>query len=257
MIKLIDSHAHLDLPEFANDLPEVIRRAQETGVENIITIGIGLRESRAAIAIAEAHAFIYAAIGIHPHHAVSLDAAALDFLEQQAGHQKVVALGEMGLDFFRNHSPRADQVRAFRAQLDLAKSLKLPVVIHDRDAHDETLAVLEEKRSGLEGGVIHCFSGDEKMAFKCMDMGFYISVPGTVTFKNARKQHAVVKKIPMNKLLIETDCPFLAPVPFRGQRNEPAYVKQVAEAVARIKNVSLEAVAAATAANTKTLFSLP
>lgn len=255
-MKLIDSHAHLDLPEFKNDLPAVIQRAKENGIENIVTIGIGICENRAAIKIAEAHSFIYAAIGIHPHHASSLDLAALDFLEQHAKHKKVVALGEMGLDFFRNHSSQDDQIRAFRAQLDLAKSLKLPVVVHDRDAHDETLEILVEEKNGLVGGVIHCFSGDVKMAFKCMDMGFYISIPGTVTFKNARIQHAVVEKIPLDRLLIETDCPFLAPVPYRGKRNEPVYVRQVAETIARIKNVSCEAVASATVTNSKALFSL-
>jgi TatD DNase family protein len=255
-MKFIDSHAHLDLSEFKEDMPDVIRRAEENGIENIITIGIGIKESKEALKIAEAYPFIYASIGIHPHNAKSLDLKALDFLEENAKNKKVVALGEMGLDFFRNHSPREDQIRAFRAQLDLAKSLKLPVIIHDRDAHDETLSILKEERVGLTGGVIHCFSGDVKMAFSCIDMGFYISIPGTVTFKNAKKQIEVVRKIPIEKILIETDCPFLAPVPYRGKRNEPLYVKYVAEDIAKIKNMPVEEVARITVLNTKELFSL-
>jgi len=162
----------------------------------------------------------------------------------------------MGLDFFRNHSSREDQIRAFRAQLDLAKSVNLPVIIHDRDAHDETLSILEEEKAGLTGGVIHCFSGDAEMALKCIDLGFYISIPGTVTFKNAKKQIEVIRKIPIEKTLIETDCPFLAPVPYRGKRNEPLYVKYVAEEIAKIKNMQLEDVARITVLNTKELFSL-
>ena len=255
-MKFIDSHAHLDLTEFEKDRADVIKRAKENGIENIITIGIGIKESKAAIKIAEAYPFIYASIGIHPHNAGSFDLKTLDFLEENAKNKKVVALGEMGLDFFRNHSSREDQIRAFRAQLDLAKSVKLPVVIHDRDAHAETLSMLEEEKQGLNGGVIHCFSGDAEMAFKCIDMGFYISIPGTVTFKNAKTQHEAVKKIPIEKLMIETDCPFLAPVPYRGKRNEPLYVTHVAEAISRIKNIPVEEVARITTANSKKLFSL-
>jgi len=255
-MKLIDSHAHLDLSEFKKDMPDVICRAKEGGIENIITIGIGIQECRSAIKIAEEYPDVYAAIGIHPHNAKLLDLKTLDFLEDNAKNNKVVALGEMGLDFFRNHSSREDQIRAFRAQLDLAKGVNLPVIIHDRDAHEETLSILEEEKTGLAGGVIHCFSGDLEMAFKCIDMGFYISIPGTVTFKNAKKQQEVVRELPIEKLLIETDCPFLAPVPYRGKRNEPLYVTHVAEAIARIKNLSVEEVARITVLNTKELFSL-
>jgi len=255
-MKFIDSHAHLDLSEFKKDMPNVIQRAKEGGIENIITIGIGIQECKAAMKIAEAYPSIYAAIGIHPHNAKSLDLKILDFLEDNANNKKVVALGEMGLDFFRNHSCRDDQIRSFRAQLDLAKSVNLPVIIHDRDAHEETLSILEEEKAGLTGGVIHCFSGDAEMALKCIDMGFYISIPGTVTFKNAKKQQSVVREIPIEKLLIETDCPFLAPVPYRGKRNEPLYVTHVAAAIAGIKNMPVEEVARITVLNTKELFVL-
>jgi TatD DNase family protein len=255
-MNFIDSHAHLDLPEFKKDIYDVICRAKESGIENIITIGIGVQECKTAMRIAENYPSVYAAIGIHPHNAKSLDLKTLDFLENNVKTKKVVALGEMGLDFFRNHSSKEDQIRAFRAQLDLAKSVKLPVIIHDRDAHDETLSILKEEKAGLIGGVIHCFSGDAEMAFKCIDMGFYISIPGTVTFKNSKEQIEVARKIPIEKILIETDSPFLSPVPYRGKRNEPLYVKYVAEEIAKIKNIQLEDVARTTVANTKKLFSL-
>ncbi len=252
---LIDTHAHLDLPEFKPDLEAVIERACANGVERIITIGIGLKECRRAIEIARAHSFIHAAIGIHPHNASGLDLAALDFLEKHARDTRVVALGEMGLDFFRNRSPRDDQVRAFRSQLDLAESLKLPVIIHDRDAHAETLEILREEKPSF-GGVLHCFSGDTAMARDCIDLGFMISIPGTITFKNAATLHAVVRDVSLEHLLIETDCPFLTPMPHRGKRNEPAYVRFVAEKVAELKNTSVEEVIKRTGENACRLFNL-
>ena len=162
------------------------------------------------------------------------------------GTKSVVALGEMGLDFFKNWSPRPDQIRCFHDQLTLARELKLPVIIHDRDAHEETLQILREERAWEVGGVIHCFSGDFKMAAACIDMGFFISIPGTITFKNATSLQEVVNKIPLESILIETDAPFLAPVPFRGKRNEPAYVRYVAEKIAEIKKLPLETVASVT-----------
>jgi TatD DNase family protein len=250
----IDSHAHLDLPEFTHDRDAVIARAQAAGIENIITIGIGIRECESALQIAQTRPFIYAALGMHPHNAKRLDLQALDFIEKNARHPKVVGIGEMGLDFYRNRSSREDQIRCFRAQLDLAKSLKLPVIIHDREAHGETLAILREEHGGAHGGVLHCFSGDARMAFACIDMGFYISIPGTVTFKNAQTLHEVVRAVPLEHMLIETDCPFLTPIPFRGKRNEPAHVRLVAEKIAEIKRVAVEEVGRVTTRNTKKLF---
>jgi TatD DNase family protein len=252
---LIDTHAHLDLDDFDADRDAVISRARAAGVERVITIGIGPEECRRAIEIAEAHPFIYAAIGMHPHNAAMLGLAALDFLEQHARNPRVVALGEMGLDFFRNRSPRGDQIRAFRAQLDLAAALKLPVVIHDRDAHAETLQILREEKPPC-GGVLHCFSGDTAMARSCIDLGFMISIPGTVTFKNAAMLHSVVVDTGLEHLLIETDCPFLTPAPHRGKRNEPAYARFVAEKIAELKKASIEDVIACTGANACRLFSL-
>jgi len=256
IMTLIDSHAHLDLSEFNGDRDSVIKRAHEQGIQRIITIGIGVRECKKALQISENNPHVYAALGIHPHNAKTLDLAALDFLEKHGKNQKVVALGEMGLDFFRNLSPRQEQERCFRAQLDLAKSMNLPVIIHDRDAHDETRAIVREEKGGETGGVIHCFSGDVALAFAFIDMGFYIGIPGTVTFKNAPGIQDVATKVPLESLLIETDCPFLAPAPHRGKRNEPCYVRLVAEKIAQLKKTSVEEVARSTTRNAEKLFGL-
>jgi TatD DNase family protein len=255
-MSLIDSHAHLDLPEFKHDLDAVIQRACDNGVESIITVGIGIHECRQALKLAEQYPFVYATLGIHPHNATDLDSASLDFLEKNASHAKVVALGEMGLDYYRNLSPQDAQRRCFSAQLGLARSLKLPVVIHDRDAHDETLEILRQEKAHEMGGVLHCFSGDVAMAFACIDMGFFISIPGTVTFKSARVIQDVVRSVPLKHLLIETDCPFLTPVPHRGKRNEPAHVRLVAEKIAEIKQLHFDEVARATAENACKVFRL-
>jgi TatD DNase family protein len=253
---LIDTHAHLDMPEFDRDRNEVVKRAQEGGIEYIVTVGIDLDSCRSALKLAEQFDSVYAIVGIHPHNAKDVDAKSYDILREYARHAKVRALGEMGLDFFRNHSPREVQLRRFREQVALAREVKLPVVIHDRDAHRETLDILKEEKAAEVGGVIHCFSGDYAMASACMDMGFYISIPGTVTFNKAQTLQEVVRRIPLERILIETDCPFLAPVPFRGKRNEPAYVQYVARAIADIKKLSFETVAEVTSENTRLLFGI-
>ncbi len=254
---LIDTHAHLDMPEFDGDRNEVVKRAQDGGVDYIITVGIDLESCKSAMQLAEEFEFVYAIVGIHPHNAKDVDATSYDLLRACARHDKVRALGEMGLDFFRNHSPREVQLTRFREQVALAREVHLPVVIHDRDAHRETLAILKEEKAVDVGGVIHCFSGDYAMASVCMDMGFYISIPGTVTFNKAQTLQEVVRRIPLERVLIETDCPFLAPAPFRGKRNEPAYVQYVARAIGEIKKVGFETVAAVTSANARSLFSIP
>ncbi len=253
---LIDTHAHLDMPEFDKDRNEVIKRAQAGGVDYILTVGIDPESCRLAVQLAEKFAGIYAIVGIHPHNAKDVDAVSYDLLRTCARHDKVRALGEVGLDFFRNHSPREVQLRRFREQVALAREVKLPVVIHDRDAHRETLDILKEEKASEVGGVIHCFSGDYQMASACMDMGFYISVPGTVTFTKAQTLQEVVRRIPLERILIETDCPFLAPVPFRGKRNEPAFVQYVARAIADIKKVDFETVAEVTSRNACSVFSV-
>jgi TatD DNase family protein len=250
----IDSHAHLEMSDYDHDRDEMIKRALDQGIEKIVTIGIDKKECAQAIELAATYPFIYVALGLHPHNAKKSDNNLFDFIKANVQHKSVVALGEMGLDFFKNWSPRNDQIRCFHDQLALARELKLPAIIHDRDAHEETLRILREERAWESGGVIHCFSGDFKMAAACIDMGFFISIPGTITFKNATSLQEVVNKIPLENILIETDAPFLTPVPFRGKRNEPSYVRYVAEKIAEIKKVPLETVASVTTHNSRLLF---
>ena len=254
---LIDSHAHLDMPEFDKDRNEVIQRAHDCGIEYIITVGIDVDSCRHAIRLAEEFESVYAIVGIHPHNVKDIDGGTYDILRKLTQHEKVCALGEMGLDFFRNHSPRDIQLTRFREQIALAKELELPMVVHDRNAHRETLAILKEEKAFEVGGVIHCFSGDYEMASKCFDMGFYLSIPGTITFRKATSLQELVRKLPLGRILIETDAPFLAPDPFRGKRNEPSYVQYVADKIAKIKKLDFEEVTAATSRNAKTLFKIP
>jgi TatD DNase family protein len=249
---LIDSHAHLEMKEFDHDRDEVIGRAGRAGVDYIVTVGTNLDLSRKAVALAGHHENIYATIGIHPHDAGKIGNNTYDELKKLAGGKKIVAYGEIGLDFFRNITPQKQQIERFSEQLQLAKELHLPVIIHDRDAHDQSLEMV--KASGIRQGVFHCFSGDYAMARKCLDLGFYLSVPGVVTFDKAITIQNVVRQVPLSSLLLETDCPYLTPVPYRGKRNEPAYIVRTAKKVAEIKGLPWEEVAAIAARNTLSLF---
>ena len=253
---LIDSHAHLEMPEFEGDLEEVIQRAKASGVEYIFTVGTEKKDWGRAIEIAHSHPPIYAILGVHPHNAKEIDDQTYPTLRKLCREEKVKAYGEIGLDFYRDHSPRDVQLKRFREQIWLAKELGLPIVVHDREAHRETVEVLNSEKAEECGGIIHCFSGDERMAKECIDMGFYISVPGSITFKNAAGFQEVVKRLPLQSLLLETDAPFLAPVPFRGKRNEPGYVRYTAQKVAEIKKVSVKEVAEVTAENALRVFRL-
>jgi TatD DNase family protein len=253
---LIDSHAHIDMSEFNNDLDEVIKRADEQGVKAIIDVGIDEASSKAAVALAEKYEQVYAAVGIHPHDAESATETTFKVLESLAYHPKVVAIGEMGLDYYRNLSPRLVQQKVFRQQIELAKKFRKPIIVHDRDAHADTMKILKEQRAVEVGGVLHCFSGSWEMAKECLKMGFYISFAGPVTFSNARKLHEVAKKVPLDRILVETDCPFLTPVPFRGKRNEPSYVVKTAEKIAQLKGISFEELAKHTTENAMRLFNL-
>ncbi len=253
---LIDSHAHLEMPEFKKDLDEVLQRAKDSGIEYIFTVGTEKRDWKRALEIAQTHASVYAILGVHPHNAKEIDDGTYPILKQLCQNEKVKAYGEIGLDFFRNHSPRDVQLKRFREQIALAKELKLPIVIHDREAHRETLEILKSEKAWENGGVIHCFSGDERMAKACIEMGFYISIPGSITYKTAGPFHEIVKRLPLESLLVETDAPFLTPVPFRGKRNEPSFVRYTAEKVAQIKGVSFEKVAHATTENARRVFRL-
>ena len=253
---LIDSHAHLEMPEFKKDLEAIIQRAKESGVEYIFTVGTERRDWKRAVEIAESHPSIFAILGVHPHNAKEIDGQTYPMLRELCRNEKVKAYGEIGLDFFRNLSPRDLQLERFREQIGLAKELGLPVVIHDREAHQETLEILKSEGAKDCGGIIHCFSGDYEMARACMDMGFYISIPGSITFKNAGQFREVVKRIPLESLLVETDAPFLTPEPFRGKRNEPSYVRYTAQRVAEVKNISFEKVAEVTTENALRVYKL-
>jgi TatD DNase family protein len=253
---LIDSHAHLQFEEYAAELDDVLARAQEAGVEAIINVGTDLASSRAAIALAERYPQLYATVGLHPHEAATFTSDVGKTLADLAHHPKVVAIGETGLDYYYQHSPRDAQQAAFRTQLELAQALNLPVVVHSRDAKEDTLRMLAET-TPERTGVLHCFTGDLEMAERAIAMGFYISFSGIVTFKNAGPLREVAKTLPLESLLIETDCPFLTPTPYRGQRNEPAFVCRVAEQLAEVKpSMTVEMVRSTTRRNTNVLFSL-
>jgi TatD DNase family protein len=252
---LIDTHAHLDMEEFEKDRQAVLARALEGGVGQIITVGTDWPSSRKAVEIAEKNDFIHAAVGYHPHNAKEVDAQALRNLAELTRSPKVVAWGEIGLDFFRCLSPPQRQIEIFQKQLHMAANFGLPVIIHDRDAHERLIIMLRENRLP-SGGVIHCFSGDYEMAGRFMDLGFYISIPGTVTYKKALHVQEVAAKIPMERLMVETDAPFLSPAPYRGRRNEPAFVKHTALEIARLRCMDFQALADATSRNAITLFKL-
>lgn len=253
---LIDTHAHLEMREFNDDREDVIKRAREAGVEYIVTIGTTIESSRDAVLLADKYDFIYAAIGIHPHEVRDILHPAYEIIRHFAQHKKVVAYGEIGLDYHYEHSSRTDQKRKFRDMLHEARELELPVIIHDRDAHEDTMQILSEEWSPDLGGVMHCFSGDAAMAERLIEMGFSLSIAGPVTFPKAEALREVVRQIPIEHLLIETDSPYLAPQPVRGKRNEPAFVRHTAEAIAKIKGLSFDDVARITSFNAMQLFGI-
>ncbi len=262
---LVDSHAHLDDRKFDTDRAEVLERAFASDVRTIITVGTDLDSSRAALSLAcqqseepglRARPRVLASVGVHPHDASTVNSDTLIELEHLARQASVVAVGEIGLDFYRNLSPPATQKHAFIEQLELARRVGKPVVIHDRDAHSDLLAILRTVGSEWRG-VLHCFSGDEEMARDAMQMGFYLSFAGPVTFDNARRLQAVARFVPLDRMLIETDCPYLSPSPNRGQRNEPSFVRLVAAKIAELKGVDGNLVAELTTANAARLFGLP
>jgi TatD DNase family protein len=251
---LVDTHAHLDMAELAGDLEGVLGRARDAGVSRIVTIGTDEASSRAAVSLAAGREPVFCAVGLHPHEASRWSAGLAAELLSLAASPKVVAWGEVGLDFYRMHSPRPAQERAFREQIGLAAQRGLPLIVHVRDAHEEALAILAQE--GASRGVFHCFSGNERLAERVLELGFYISLAGPLTFKNASKPVRVAERVPLGRLLVETDCPYLAPVPHRGRRNEPAYLVHTAARLAEIKGVEVAEVARATTRNAKNLFGL-
>ena len=254
---LIDTHAHLDMKDYNDDLDEVIERALDRGINYIISVGIDYSSSVKALELAGRYDFIYSTIGCHPHNADNTDFDKLRDLGKLASESKVVAWGEIGLDFFRNRSKPEKQIEIFEQQLWMAYEYDLPVIIHDRDAHSELFDILKKNKDLNDKGVIHCFSGDFELAMAFIDMGYYISIPGTVTYKNANKIKDVAARIPIERILVETDAPFLAPVPKRGKRNEPSFVAYTAREIARLRGMDFDEFAKHTFENAKALFNIP
>ncbi|MBI4789355.1 MAG: TatD family hydrolase [Chloroflexi bacterium] len=249
---LVDAHCHLDDEQFGDDLDAVVARAVDAGVVAIVTAGGDVASSQVAVALAEKYEQVYAAVGIHPHHAASFGETALKEIRALAQHRKVVAIGEIGLDFhYADGAPREVQERNLIAHLDLAEELGKPVVIHDRDAHRAVMDILRQ-RNGKPRGMLHCFSGDLEMARQAIDLGYLISFAGNVTFSNARQLQAIARAITLDRILIETDAPYLSPK--RGRRNEPANVAEVAAKIAELMGVEESVVATTTAQNSKRLF---
>ncbi len=251
---LIDTHAHLDLME--DGAAAAVAAATAAGVSTIITIGIDLASSTRAVELASEFPEVYAAVGMHPHEGSVVNDGVMGRLRELAAHSKVVAIGETGLDFYRNRSPHADQERAFRSHIELARELALPLIVHDREAHEQTLALLRDAALPDGAVVLHCFSGDLAMAQACLALGCYISIAGPVTFRNARQLQEVVAELPLSRLLLETDSPFLAPHPQRGKPNAPAMLPLIAAAIADLHSISPASVATATSANAQRVFGL-
>jgi len=258
-MELVDSHAHLEFPAYDQDRGEVLLRARQAGLVGLLAIGSAAGPDRLDVALpfAEQHSWIHATIGVHPHESAKVCDEHYGQMDRLAHHPRVIAWGEIGLDYFRNYAPRDVQQRVFRRQLEQARAAGLPVVIHCRDAWDDCLRILDEdwRSTGL-GGIFHCFSGTLEVAQRGRGMGFMISFAGNLTYKSAEALRGVVKRLPLESLLIETDAPFLPPEGFRGQRNEPAYVAEVARTVANVRDLPVAEVAAATTANFRRLFGL-
>ena len=257
---LIDTHTHLDDARYNDDRDAMIARAREAGVGAFVTIGCDLSTSRAAVALADQYSFIYASIGVHPHEVKHIGDCWYDDFRRLARNKNVVAYGEIGLDYHYNHSSPKDQRDRFREQIQLARELKLPVIIHTREAQEDTITILKEEKASDVGGVFHCFSGDAWLAKDALDLGFYLSFSGILTFQNATMLREIAKNTPLDRVLIETDCPYLTPVPHRGKRNEPAYVSYVAQQLAEIhggtNSLSAARIGELTSANAKRLFKI-
>jgi TatD DNase family protein len=253
---LTDTHTHLNAQQFDEDRHDVIERAKQSGISRIINVGFNRETIPSSIELAEKYDFIYSTVGWHPTDAIDYKPDDLEWIEQLCSHPKVVAIGEIGLDYYWDTSPKDVQDRVFREQIRLARKVGKPIVIHNRDAHADVVRILQEERAAEVGGVMHCYSGSWETAKQCLDMNFYISFGGPITYKNAKQPKEVLAQVPVDRLLIETDAPYLTPHPFRGKRNETGYVRLVAEAAAEIKGVSLEEIAAITTHNASKCFGI-
>ena len=255
MLKIFDSHAHYDDESFDEDREAVIEELKENGIIGVLNCGASLKGARDSAALADKYDFFYAEVGIHPEHANEFNEHTIEELKELTKNYKVRAIGEIGLDYYYEENPtREVQKSTFRAQMKLALELSLPVVIHDRDAHEDTLDILKEFPQVK--GVLHCFAGSVEFARECIKLGYYIGFTGVVTFKNAKKIVEVAKEVPMDRMLVETDCPYMAPAPFRGKRNRSDYIKYIIEKIAEIKQVSEEEISQVTISNTKKLLGL-
>ena len=253
MTKLIDSHCHLDFEGLSNRLPEVLSAMDANGIAGCMTIGVTLEEAPQVLAIAQAYPQVFASVGVHPEYADHQEPD-VDTLCALASHDKVLAIGETGLDYHWHKDQPEWQRERFRVHIRAARALKKPLVIHTREASEDTLSILREEGASEVGGILHCFTESVAVAQVGIDLGFYISLSGIASFKKAAQVHDVARTIPLDRLLVETDAPYLAPVPYRGKPNEPAYVRHVAEAIADLRQISLEEVAAATSRNFLKLF---
>ncbi|TGE34057.1 TatD family hydrolase [Desulfosporosinus sp. Sb-LF] len=250
-----DTHAHLDDPDYTEDFQEVITRIKSSGISRVTNVGYDISSSERSVKLAADYDFIYAAIGVHPHNAEGVTAQTWDKLIQLAKQPKVLAWGEIGLDYYRDLSPRSIQKEVFIHQINLANEVGLPIVIHNRDAHQDVLEIVKDHPPKF-GGVFHCYSGSREMASILLNQGFYLSFAGPVTYKNARHTVEVAEHIPLDRILVETDSPYLTPEPRRGKRNEPTYVREVVKKIAEIRSVSFDEVASQTMRNAETVFKL-
>lgn len=254
-MKIFDAHAHYDDEQFNEDRQSIIKELNENGIEGVLNCGASLEGSRASVELANKYDFFYAAVGIHPEYADKLKEETINELRQLASSNKVKAIGEIGLDYYYEENPEREiQKKAFIMQMELARELKLPVIIHDRDAHKDTLDIISQFPEVV--GEIHCFSGSVEFARECLKLGYYIGFTGVVTFKNAKKVIEVVKEVPVDRILVETDCPYMSPVPFRGKRNRSEYVAHIINEIAEIKGMESEELSVRTSSNIKKLLNI-
>ncbi len=254
--KFIDTHAHLDFKDYETNLDKVVQEIIDAGVEKIIVPGVTISDIDRVINIIEKYDIFYGAVGLHPSEAKSWEDGTYELFKEYTQHPKVIAIGEVGLDYYWDKSFVEQQQFVFKEQIRLAKETQLPLIVHDRDAHADTINILRETIAGELGVIMHCFSGSAEFAMECVKEGFYIALGGPVTFKNAKKPKEVAKSVPLDKLLLETDSPFLAPHPFRGKLNSPAKIPLIAEEIAKLRDITLEELAEATTDNAQRLFKL-
>ena len=251
---LFDTHAHMNDEVFDTDREEMILGLPDKGIQYVMNVGCSLHSSGDCIAMAEKYPFVYASVGTHPDAASEVNEEVIEKYRQMAKHPRVLAIGEIGLDYYYETVPREIQQKAFRMQMELARELKMPVIIHERDAHDDAMRIVKEFKDVT--GVFHCYSGSAEMARQLVNMGWYIGFTGVLTFKNARKAVETAERIPLDRIVLETDCPFMAPEPFRGKRNDPGYLYRMAERLAEIRGITPEEAQAATLENAKRLYRL-